>query len=263
MDKVVASAAEAVADIASGSTHRGGRLRAVRHPVGADRRAAGAGRGRAGGGVEQLRCRRVGSRAAAVREADPADDLLLRGGEQGVRAAVPARGARGRADPAGHAGRADACRWHGHPRVLHRDRGRHAGGRGRAAVAVRLRRQRGRWPRRRRRCGPSRRPRATRSSCSRRRSSPTSGWCGPGRATGTATWCSASPRGTSTRWRRCAAGSRSPRSSTWSSRARSTPDEVHTPGVFVQRVVELTPEQAADKRIEKRTVPAAAAEEGA
>ncbi|AXG82142.1 CoA transferase subunit A [Streptomyces paludis] len=32
------------------------------------------------------------------------------------------------------------------------------------------------------------------------------------------------------------------------------PDEVHLPGVFVQRVVALTPEQAADKRIERRTV---------
>ncbi|MCS0637422.1 CoA transferase subunit A [Streptomyces sp. LP05-1] len=32
------------------------------------------------------------------------------------------------------------------------------------------------------------------------------------------------------------------------------PDQVHLPGVFVQRVVALTPEQAADKRIEKRTV---------
>ena len=32
------------------------------------------------------------------------------------------------------------------------------------------------------------------------------------------------------------------------------PDEVHLPGVFVQRVVPLTPEQAADKRIEQRTV---------
>jgi 3-oxoacid CoA-transferase subunit A len=31
------------------------------------------------------------------------------------------------------------------------------------------------------------------------------------------------------------------------------PAEVHTPGVYVQRVVELTPEQAADKRIEKVT----------
>lgn len=32
------------------------------------------------------------------------------------------------------------------------------------------------------------------------------------------------------------------------------PAEIHTPGVFVHRVVALTPEQAADKRIEKRTV---------
>jgi 3-oxoacid CoA-transferase subunit A len=32
------------------------------------------------------------------------------------------------------------------------------------------------------------------------------------------------------------------------------PDGVHLPGVYVQRVVALTPEQAADKRIEKRTV---------
>ena len=31
------------------------------------------------------------------------------------------------------------------------------------------------------------------------------------------------------------------------------PDEIHTPGVFVQRVVPLTSEQAGDKRIEKRT----------
>jgi 3-oxoacid CoA-transferase subunit A len=32
------------------------------------------------------------------------------------------------------------------------------------------------------------------------------------------------------------------------------PDAVHTPGVFVQRVVALTPEQVAEKRIEKRTI---------
>ena len=32
------------------------------------------------------------------------------------------------------------------------------------------------------------------------------------------------------------------------------PNGIHTPGVFVHRVVALTPEQAADKRIEKRTV---------
>jgi len=36
------------------------------------------------------------------------------------------------------------------------------------------------------------------------------------------------------------------------------PNEIHTPGVYVHRVVELTPAQAADKRIEKRTVQAAA-----
>ncbi len=39
------------------------------------------------------------------------------------------------------------------------------------------------------------------------------------------------------------------------------PDDVHLPGVFVKRVVALTPEQAADKRIEKRTVRAADSQE--
>ncbi len=32
------------------------------------------------------------------------------------------------------------------------------------------------------------------------------------------------------------------------------PDQVHLPGIYVQRVLALTPEQAADKRIERRTV---------
>jgi 3-oxoacid CoA-transferase A subunit len=32
------------------------------------------------------------------------------------------------------------------------------------------------------------------------------------------------------------------------------PDSIHLPGVFVQRVVALTPEQSAEKRIERRTV---------
>ncbi|MGP4025607.1 CoA transferase subunit A [Actinomadura sp. 3N407] len=40
------------------------------------------------------------------------------------------------------------------------------------------------------------------------------------------------------------------------------PDAVHLPGVFVQRVVELTPEQAADKPIELRTVRDGADREG-
>ncbi|KAA0940056.1 CoA transferase subunit A [Streptomyces apricus] len=36
------------------------------------------------------------------------------------------------------------------------------------------------------------------------------------------------------------------------------PDQVHLPGIFVQRVLALTPEQVADKKIEKRTVSAPA-----
>src|SRR5690242_21292805 len=52
------------------------------------------------------RCRRLGSGPAARAEADPTDGLVLRRGEQGVRAAVPGRRARSRADAAGHAGRA-------------------------------------------------------------------------------------------------------------------------------------------------------------
>ena len=43
------------------------------------------------------------------------------------------------------------------------------------------------------------------------------------------------------------------------------PNDIHTPGVYVQRVVALTPEQAADKRIEKTTTrprPAAGAGTG-
>ena len=55
-----------------------------------------------------------------------------------------------------------------------------------------------------------------------------------------------------------AAGSRSPRSRSSSSPASSTPTTIHTPGIYVQRVVALTPEQAADKRIERRTVTPAA-----
>ncbi len=37
------------------------------------------------------------------------------------------------------------------------------------------------------------------------------------------------------------------------------PDAIHTPGVFVQRVVALSRDEAADKRVEKRTVSAPAA----
>ncbi|MBF6170685.1 CoA transferase subunit A [Nocardia blacklockiae] len=40
------------------------------------------------------------------------------------------------------------------------------------------------------------------------------------------------------------------------------PDEIHTPGVYVHHVVPLTPEQVADKRIEKRTVTLSTKEAG-
>ena len=39
------------------------------------------------------------------------------------------------------------------------------------------------------------------------------------------------------------------------------PDSVHLPGIYVHRVLPLTPEQAAEKRIEKRTVRVFEAEE--
>jgi 3-oxoacid CoA-transferase subunit A len=42
------------------------------------------------------------------------------------------------------------------------------------------------------------------------------------------------------------------------------PDAVHLPGIYVQRVLPLTPQQAVEKRIEKHTVrPAASNEQGA
>ena len=51
---------------------------------------------------------------------------LLRRREQGVRAAISRRRARGRVLPAGHARRADARGRCGHSRLLHQDRRRHA-----------------------------------------------------------------------------------------------------------------------------------------
>jgi 3-oxoacid CoA-transferase subunit A len=41
------------------------------------------------------------------------------------------------------------------------------------------------------------------------------------------------------------------------------PDEIHVPGVFVQRVIALTPEQVTTKRIERRTVRPAESSQGA
>jgi 3-oxoacid CoA-transferase A subunit len=62
-----------------------------------------------------------------------------------------------------------------------------------------------------------------RNSCWRRRSWRTSGWCAHGGAIGTGTWSSGTRRATSARWRRCAGGSRSPKSRNWSSPASWIP----------------------------------------
>ena len=138
--------------------------------------------------------------------------------------------ARGRAHPAGHAGRAAARRRLGHPRVLHRHRRRHPGRRGRAALAVcRGRQRRGRLTAqgdqdlRGRRRGEGVRPRAG----DRRRLR-----AGPrlARATGTATSSSTSRPATSTPSPRWPGGSPSPRSRSWSSPASSTPTPSTSPG---------------------------------
>ena len=95
------------------------------------------------------------------------------------------------------------------------------------------------------------------SSCWSGRSSPTSGWSGPGRATGTATWSTGeSARNFNPLAAMCGRVTIAEVEELVEP-GELDPDDVHTPGVYVQRVVALTPEQAADKRIEKRTVTAA------
>ncbi len=246
MDKVVASAAEAVADIADGRVARGRRVRPVRHPERPDPGAATTqGADGPDGRLQQLRRRRVGPRRPARRPSGSRRTTAsLRRREQGVRAAVPRRRARGRADPAGHARRAAAGRrlpasppsspptgvgtqvadgglpWRYDP-----------DGDGRAGLAAE----------------GDRATSTAASTCSRRRSSPTSRWCAPRSATGTATSSSTRRRATSTRCARWPAGSRSPRSSELVEPGELDPDDVHLPGIFVQRVVALTPEQAAEQ----------------
>ena len=145
-----------------------------------------------------------------------------------------------------------------HPRVLHPRRRRQPGRRRRACPGATPPTAASRWPRRPRRCASSSTTARSASTCSSTRSSPTSRWCAPGRATATATWCSTRAAATSTRSPRWPGGSPSPRSRSSSSPASSTPTHVHLPGIYVQRVLPLTPEQAADKRIERRTVTPAA-----
>ena len=120
LDKVVGSAAEAVADIGDGASLAVGGFGLCGIPSVLIRGAARAGRdGPAGRVATTAASTSWGLGVLLSAQADRADDVVLRRGEQGVRAAVPARRARGGADPAGHAGRAAARRRRRHPRVLH------------------------------------------------------------------------------------------------------------------------------------------------
>ena len=73
------------------------------------------------------------------------------------------------------------------------------------------------------------------------------------RATGTATSCSTAPRATSTRSRAMAGRTTIAEVEELVEPGEIDPDDVHVPGIFVHRVVELTAEQVANKHIEKRT----------
>ena len=141
INKVVASAAEAVADIHDGASlavggfglcgipvalidalHRRGTtdLETVSNNCGVDDWGLG--------------------RPAQGRP-DPPHHQLLRRGEQGVRPAVPRRRTRGGAHPAGHAGGEAARRRCRDPGVLHAGRRGHPGVRRRPAAEVRRRRR--------------------------------------------------------------------------------------------------------------------------
>ena len=143
LNKIVASPAEAVADIPDGASlavggfglagipwflidalleQGAGDLTIVSNNCGVD-----------GGGLGLL----------LEAHADHPGHRVLRRREQGIRAPVPGRRVDGRADPAGHARRTAARRRKRNRRVLHPDRRRHAGRRRRPAVALPPRRQRG------------------------------------------------------------------------------------------------------------------------
>ncbi|ABH00350.1 probable CoA-transferase (plasmid) [Rhodococcus jostii RHA1] len=139
MDKVVPSARDAVADITDGSTLAVGGFGLCGIP---DALIAAIG----AGGATNLE---VFSNNCGVDDyglgilvggPDPAGPRLVRRGEQGIRPAVPGRGTRGGADPAGHVGRTPAGRRGGYPGVLHPGGGVDPDQRRWSAVAVRVRR---------------------------------------------------------------------------------------------------------------------------
>src|SRR5712691_5878905 len=91
------------------------------------------------GHLEQCRDRRGRPRPPARHGADQEDDLLLRRGEQDVRAAIPRRRARDRIQSARNAGRTHPGGRRRHSRLFHPHRRRHADRRGQGGARVRRR----------------------------------------------------------------------------------------------------------------------------
>ena len=121
MDKVVSTPADAVAGITDGATLAVGGFGLCGIPSVLIAALHDAGRHATSRSSRTTAASTTGASGVLLRrQPDPPDGLLLRRGEQGVRPAVPRRRARGRADPAGHPGRAAAGRRLRHPGVLHR-----------------------------------------------------------------------------------------------------------------------------------------------
>ncbi len=160
---------------------------------------------------------------AAGQPPDQQDDLQLRRRERRVRAPVPRRRARGRVLPAGHAGRTHARRRRRHPGLLHSHRRRHAVAEGKEHARVRR----------------------AHLSARARRSAPTSRWSRLGRPISDGnlvyrkTARNFNPDGRTCGRitdRRGRAHRRPP--------GELDPDQIHTPGIYVHRIVHnRTPEQ--------------------
>jgi hypothetical protein len=167
------------------------RFRPLRHPVGAHPGPARRGRRSTSRSSPTTAASTTGGWESCCATADPPDDLVLRRGEQGVRAAVPLRASSRSSSPRRAPGRADARRRVRHPAFF-------------TMTGVGTQVAEGGMPWRyaadgvrRRRLTAQGDPRVrpgwgARSTSSSRRSSPTSRWCGRGRATGTATSSSTS-----------------------------------------------------------------------
>ena len=210
--------------------HRRRRLRPLRHPRAPDRRDPRRRRQGPHRRLQQRRRRRLRPRRAAADPAGQEDDLLLRRRERRVHAPVPLRRARARVQPAGHARRADARRRRRHPGLLHQDRRRHRHRRGQGAQGVR---RRDLHPRARHR----RRPRDRQGLEGRRAGQP--------RLPQDRAQLQSERRHLRPGLRRRGRGDRAARP--------LDPDGIHTPGIFVHRILQGPHE----KRIEQRTVRAA------